>query len=584
MSNRTRLWVPFLLAALAVGCSCKNPKPGAKAAPSAQVAPALAGSKVDSLLKATWQAQGVLPTAAADDRTFIRRATLDMLGVLPTPEEVQTFVADAGADKRARLMDRLLADNRFSERFAAVYTDLLLGESGPKKDVDRAAFRGWLRDQMAARAGWNTIAHEVVAGTGKNSPGGAVRDRLIAAAATVAPKNDDDVHGNVNYMVRFRGAVEDLAGRTSRNFLGVQIQCAQCHDHKTEAWTTAQFKSFAASFIQTRAVPVDDKEKGEVRVLELKDMPKVKLGPKATESQRAIAEAPPRALDGTQLDTRDRRRALADWMVAKQNPTFAKAFVNRTWAHLLGTGFVEPVDDFRPGNKPDLPELLEALADGFVASGYDIRGLYKTICLSEAYQRSAGPPAKLWASFSVRPIGAEVLFDAVVYATGLGPLVEEIAGERAELVRARAKQRFVLVLDVDEDAGTHSFEGSIPHALLLSNGAVTRMGARAIEGGSLLAILRDKGDDNSKLDALYERTLSRKPTQEEREHWKTFLADSMLIKDDAQGKPLNAGRPKDDMLAKLEKRLPSKAKTPKEKAFEDIFWALLNSSEMAMQH
>lgn len=580
MIVRARLWVPVLVAALSAACNCSSSSKPAGTAASAAVAPVVAGSRVDSLLRAAWEKQGITPTAPADDATFLRRATLDLWGALPSPDEIAAFTADAGADKRARLIDRLLGDPRFSERFAAVWTDLLLGEGAPKQGVDRAAFRAWLRQKMEERAPWDSIVREIIAGKGTSSPGGSVKDRAIAAHAPAAEKLDPEVHGNVNYLLRYRGSVEDLTGKTSRAFLGIQIQCAQCHDHKTEAWTTGQFRSLAAAFIQTRAAP-EERDKGEMTVFEVKDAPRAKLGPKATDAMKAIAAAEPRALDGTPLDRDSRREALAAWITAKNNPTFAKAFVNRTWAQLLGAGFVEPVDDFRPGNKADLPELLDALAEGFTGSGHDVRGLLRTICLSEAYQRSAGPEGALWSSFSVRPLPAVVLFDAVVAAAGLGPILEEVMGERAELVRARTRQRFVLVLDVDEDAGTHRFEGSIAHALLLSNGAVTRVAARAVDGGALLAVLRAPGGDDAKIDSLYSMTLSRPPSAEEREKWRRILASEEPA--GAQDRPKAAPR-KGDPLARLEKRLGSRAKTPRERAYEDMFWALLNSSEMAMQH
>ena len=588
MIGRARLWVPVLLAVLGAACSCSSPSKvgsGANSASAVAPTPALPADRVDALLHAAWAKQGLTPSAPADDATFVRRATLDLWGVLPAQEDLRSFLADTAPDKRPRLIDRLLADARFSDRFAVVWTDFLLGEAKPGQGVDRAAFRSWLKKRMDERAPWDSIVREIVSGEGKNSPGGSLKERAIASQAAVSEPLAEGVHGNVNYLLRYRNAVEDLTGKTSRAFLGIQIQCAQCHDHKTEAWTTDQFKSLAAAFIKTRGVPDGAKEKGEMPIVEVKDLPRAKLGPKATDAMKAIAAAPARALDGTSLGDAERRRALADWITAKSNPTFAKAFVNRIWAQLLGSGFVEPIDDFRPGNPAALPELLNALAEGFVASHHDVRGLVRTICLSDAYQRSAGPPGGLWSSFGVRPLPAEVVFDAVVAAAGLGPLVEEIAGEKADQVRARTRQQFVLVLDVDEDAGTRRFEGSIAHALLLSNGVVTRVAARAVEGGALLSVLRMPGGDDAKLDALYTKTVSRLPTTEERARWKAFLADSEKAgaKGDP-GRPATAVKGKADPLGRLEKRLKSRASTDRERAYEDLFWALLNASEMAMQH
>ncbi len=531
------------------------------------------------MLRSAWEKQSVTPSAPVDDATFLRRLTLDLWGVLPAPTEIDVFVKESAADKRVRQIDRMLADPRFAERFAVVWTDILLGEAAPRDGVDRASFRSWLKQRMLDRTPWNVMTREIIAGSGTNSPGGTIKERAIASHAPVAEAYQPDVHGHVNYLLQFKNNVENLTGKTSRAFLGIQIQCAQCHDHKTEAWTMDQFQGLAASFIQTRGVPVEKRDKGEMRVLEVKDTPRAKLGPKATEGMRAIAKVAPRALDGTAFPSESRRKALADWITAKNNPTFAKAFINRVWAQFLGTGFVDPVDDFRPGNKPVVPELLDALADGFVAANYDIRGVYRSVCLSDAYQRSAGPEGKLWSSFAMRPVPAVVLFDVIVNAAGLQPIIEDVLGERAELARARTRQQFVLMLDVDEDTGTHNFEGGIPHALLLANGVVSRVAARAVEGGTLLEILRASDSDDVKIDKLYLRTLSRHPTAEELTQWKQFLDEAPNVAKDS-----SVPKGKKDPLANLDKRLGSKARNARERAYEDLFWALLNSSEMAFQH
>lgn len=584
MLSRTWLFVPLALAGLAAACSGGAAPAAATATPVVAAAPASVAVRLDEILREGWRKQGVTETAAADDATFLRRASMDLLGTLPAPEAIASFVADAGADKRARAIDAMLADPRFSDRFATVWTELLLGEAKMKDGVDRAAFRSWLRARMVERAPWDVIVREIVGGEGRNSPGGAVRERGVAAMSTTVEPEDKGVHGAVNYPLRYRTMVEDLAGKTSRAFLGIQIQCAQCHDHKTESWTTDQFRGFAAAFVKTRAVPDGERDKGEMRLYDVKDLPRAKLGPKAPDSAKAIASVAPRALDGTALDAEHPRKALAAWITGKQNPTFAKAFVNRAWAGLLGSGFVEPVDDLRPGNPAELPEALDLLAADFATGGFDVRRLLRTICLSAAYARGAGPDAKLWASFALTPVPADVLLDAVVSATGLGALVEEIAGERADLVRARTRQRFVLVLDVDEDAGTHRFEGSIAHALLLANGVVTRTGATAVNGGALEKILHGSGSDDDKLDALYLRTLSRKPEAEERARWKAFLDAAGSGPAEAQPAAAAVSAGKADPLAKIAKRLKSKARTAREQAWEDLFWALLNSSEMAFRH
>jgi hypothetical protein len=583
MLSRARLSILLALTlSAAAACSGGASKTAGTAAAASSAAPA-ATPTLDDLLRAAWQKQSITPAAPADDATFLRRASLDLLGALPPPEQVRAFTADPRPDKRSVLVDDMLKDPRFSDRFSAVWTDILLGEPGPKLGVDRAAFRSFLRARLEERAPWDSIARDIVGGEGRNSPGGALRDRAVASMSATAEPEAKGVHGAVNFPLRYRNTVEDLAGKTSRAFLGVQIQCAQCHDHKTEKWTTDQFRGFAAAFIKTRGAPAEGKEKGEMRLFDVEDRPRARLGPKAPDSARAIASVEPRALDGTKLDPDRPRKALAAWIASKDNPWFAKAFVNRVWAGLTGSGFVEPVDDLRPGNPAALPEALDLLANEFVRSGFDVRRLVRAICLSEAYQRSAGPAAELWSSFALRPLPADVLLDGIVSAAGLGPLLEDVAGERADVIRARTRQRFVLVLDVDEDAGTHRFEGSIAHALLLSNGSVARVAATAVEGSALEKIVHGPGSDDDKIAEMYLRALSRRPTSEELAHWKRFLDEASASGADSGAAPAPAPG-KADPLGRLAKRLKSKARTARERAYEDIFWAMLNSSEMAFRH
>jgi hypothetical protein len=207
----------------------------------------------------------------------------------------------------------------------------------------------------------------------------------MAAAIGAAGAEDAGVNGAVNWLLQFKRSTEDLAGATSRTFLGVQIQCAQCHDHKTETWTTTDFRRFAAAFARTRVRPADDKEKGMMRSFEVADVDTARPGRKATAEQREIASLTPAALDGTVLAGEAPRAELAAWMTGQTNPWFAKAIVNRTWALLLGHGFVEPVDDLRPSNDPRAAPALDAIAADFAAHKYDLKHLLRVICGTRAY-------------------------------------------------------------------------------------------------------------------------------------------------------------------------------------------------------
>jgi hypothetical protein len=250
-----RTWPSLILVALSAcagsGISPEPPTAPKTAAPITASATDI-GDRVDALLEAEWKASGVSPAGPASDAQFFRRAYLDLAGTLPPPEAVTAFLADTSPDKRARAVDALLASPRYAERWAAYWEEVLLRDSAKENIVDRAALRAWLRARFAENAPWDRVARDLVTATGKSSPGGSARERRMAAAIDAAGAEDAGVNGAVNWLLQFKRSTEDLAGATSRTFLGVQIQCAQCHDHKTEKWTTTDFRRFAAAFARTR--------------------------------------------------------------------------------------------------------------------------------------------------------------------------------------------------------------------------------------------------------------------------------------------------------------------------------------------
>ena len=535
---------------------------------------------IDAALRAEWKKQGATPAPPADDATFLRRIHLDLNGDLPAPDEVLAFVADRSPGKRARAVDALLERPRFAERWADYWDGVLMGRLGRAPLVDRGAFRRWLRGRFARNAPWNEIVTDLVTATGVSSPGGPRRPWGSADAS-----DDEDVNGAVNWILRYARTPEDLAGTTSRVFLGVQIQCAQCHDHKTEAWTQEDFRRFTAAYMRVRPVPVDRaKDKGELRRVALEDVerPFLGRGKNARPELGEIAALEPRALDGTPLATGpDRRRSLAAWIVDPKNPWFARAIVNRMWALMLGKGFVEPIDDLRPSTPGLLPEVQRRLEADFVAHGYDLRHLLRTICATEAYQLSSGPAAGSagapWARFPLKPLAPEVLVDVLVQATGIEPVLEDVAGDDLERLRFRIRQEASFVFEVDEEAESADYEGTIPQALMLQNGPLAA-GASAIPGAALDEVLALPGTDADKIRALYLRTLSREPSAAELARWTAFVHAPRDVV--APGAPRGGA----GLGKKLGKRLASRATTAEAQAYEDLLWALINSSELAFNH
>jgi hypothetical protein len=564
-------------------------------APAPSGPPLLTAADLDVRIASIWQKANVTPTAAADDATWLRRAWLDVAGTIPPPATVRRFLTDAAPDKRVRATEELLASPEWADHWAAYWDDELMGRNARGQDVDRDAFRAWLHDEFAVNTPWNRIAADLLTATGINTERGAV-----------------------NWTLKYQESPQDLAGAASRTLLGVQIQCAQCHDHKTEKWTQKDFQRFAAAFVRTRVAPVDDDadamapppkrpgQRAKIKRVELRDLGRpaprfAKMGDLAP-----ILGAEPTALDGTALGVGDAvRGAMARWMTAPENPWFARAFVNRLWGHFLGRGFVDPVDDLRPSNAPAAPELFDALATDFVKSDYDIKHLVRIIVGSTAYARSAAPldPAtrsadpdqKLWERFRVTPLGPDELLDALIAATDLDAIVRGTPKLDLDQVRAKVRQRYSFLFDVDEDVDQSDYEGTVSQALTLLNGSVVQAGASILPGSALAEVLAMQGDDGARIDELYVRCLSRRAAPDEIESWLRFLdaaSDLAPPSSPTQGPPQDAGAkapaaaPKEqpDPLRGLDRRAGRQRTSARVRAWEDMVWALLNSSEFVFNH
>lgn len=588
---------------------------------------------VDSMIRAEWKKAGVVPAPPVDDARFLRRVYLDITGTIPTPDAVKAFLADKSPDKRARAVDALLASPKYADEWTSYWDSVLIGR-GPVKSalLDRVAWKEWLHEQFAKNAPWNKFVYDLITATGVNSTGGSYAkiagfktpaDRQMEAQAMQEPasdgflNSDGKVNGAVNWFTKFQNNVADMSGQASKIFLGVQIQCAQCHDHKTEKWKQDDFRRFAACFVATRARPVGTMEKGKLRRVELFDVPRVPRRPanRKNDNTQYIA-ATPSALDGTDFsDSRNRRAALAQWMTAPENPWFAEAIVNRMWSHFMGRGFVEPIDDFRPSNPAVMPDLLKKLADDFVAHDYDLKRLIRTITATKVYQLSsqpagkADPENKLWARYRLKPMGPDELMDSLVTATDLGPVLERISGGNLDNLKALIARQFTFLFDVDEEFEQKDFEGTIPQALLLLNGNITNRSVTPIPGTALAQVLATPGGDKEKIESLYLRTVSRMPTAQETAKWTQFVntpRDVVLNGEPAPApqRPLNrrealrqrrqmqaqmaAARKRrnggPDPLARFANRLNVASNDAKTQAYEDLFWALLNSSEFMFNH
>ncbi|MBQ18003.1 MAG: S-layer protein [Planctomycetaceae bacterium] len=359
--------------------------------------PAAAGSTpVDRFLVAGWSRLGILPSPEVDDATLIRRLTLDICGTLPTVEEVREYLADRRPDKRSRLVNRLLDRPGYAAYFAMKWADILQnrgkGYSTGKQRAGTALFAGWIRDSLAANKPYNQFVAEILTATGsqrENPP-------------TVWYRQ---VRTSVDY-------VESVA----QAFLGVRIQCAQCHHHPFERWSQADYYGLAAVFARVgRKGGFADAEVPTNQVIYVKSTG-------AVQHPRTGRVIPPRPLGGPDFDLTpfdDPRQRLVGWLSGPGNPFFARTLVNRMWGHFLGRGIIPPIDDARASNPPSNPELLEWLTRDFIESGFDLKHVIRQIVNCRAYRLSSLPNAsngldtQFFARFYPRRLAAEVLLDGI---------------------------------------------------------------------------------------------------------------------------------------------------------------------------
>jgi hypothetical protein len=596
----------------------------------AQLTPA----DIDKAIRAEWKKEKITPAPLTDDARFLRRIYLDIAGTLPPPEEVTAFLENKSKYKRLEAINKLLESPRYVQYWTNYWDDVLLGKQVRAAVVDRVAFKEWLTEQFRKNTPYNKFVYELLTATGQNSPGGGYGRAVglknpppgmameMEAGAASDAKPNARINGAVNWYLKYAQTPADFSGNVSRIFLGVQIQCAQCHDHKTEKWTQEDFRRFTSCFMQTRPIPLDmGRDVKGIRRLEVRDInsPFLRRRPlrnngKVKEDGRAeYANAIPAALDGADFsDSPNRRQALAAWITNEKNPWFAKAIVNRMWGHFMGRGFVDPVDDFRESNPTTMPALLDRLAQDFTEQNYDLKHLIRTICSTRTYQL-APSAAKgddhnntLWARYRLKPMGPDVLLDSLIQATGMNNMLEN---ERLEAIRFAIRRQFVFLFDVDEETEQKEFEGTISQALLLLNGSLISRGTSLIPGMALAETMQISGDDKEKITALYLRTLSRKPTAKELAYWEQFVnAPREVVQTDtptalplrgragnrlpqagkaASGNPNQLFRRRNmgaDPLGRFAAPLNRVPPTPKQQAYEDVFWALLNSSEFIFNH
>jgi hypothetical protein len=496
---------------------------------------ALEPGEIDRLIAKELQQDKIEPAALTTDEQFIRRVTLDLTGQLPLPADVSEFVADPSPSKRAQLIDKLLASEEFAQHWARYWRDVVTARlTEPRFKGLSVTFEKWLTEELKKNASWGEIARAIITASGE------------------LRFDEPDKNGAAFFLAAHRGpdAPNEQAAETSRIFMGIQIQCAQCHDHPSDQWKRVQFHELAGYFARLQERPLRTAGKQGIELISSAkgehEMPS-KEDPKkglVTHPQFLNGHSP-----GQNQTDEARRKSLADDIVNKNNYWFAGAYVNRIWGELMGQSFYQPVDDMGPKKEAVFTSVLTRLTGSFRASNYDIKGLFRDIMNSQTYQRqirlgeSTDQHLHFAAAYPTR-LRADALWDSLVSVLGsLGPKLPDDGKPRP--FRPGLEGQFKAEFDFDPSLKPDEVEGSITQVLLMMNNPTINQRIRA-QGTNLLGrILTAYPDNEDALRMVYLRALARKPTDREMDKCRQYVEKN-----------------------------PNRAE-----GFEDILWALLNSTE-----
>ncbi len=493
-------------------------------------APKVQGDYIDQLVGKKLIQLRILPSDKCSDQEFIRRATIDITGLLPTEEEYKKFVNDPAPDKRSALIDQLLDRKEFSEIWAMKFAQLLMIKSTNQVSYKSAfLYASWLTDKFARNVPIDQMVRELLTSTGGT----------FSSPAT-------------NFYEIERDTLK-RSENVAQVFMGIRTQCAQCHNHPFDRWTMNDYYGFASFFSQVGRKNAEDYREqiiynrfsGEVNHLVTKK------------------PVPPKFLGGESPQTKgkDRRAVLAQWLTSPDNPYFARSIANRVWAHYMGVGLVDQVDDIRVSNPPSNPELFDKLGEKLVEYEFDFRRLVRDICNSDAYQRSSltnetnAHDHRNYAHAVIRRIPAESMLDCICQVTQAPDKFKGLpVGARAVQIADGTTSNYFLTTFGRSPRATvcdceATTEPSLSQALHLLNGSTV---SNKIAAGKVVQkwVKEEKLEPSQVIERIYVRSLSRQPTTQERE----------------------------SLLASVGKAENQTA------ALEDVFWAVLNSREFVFNH
>lgn len=536
--------------------------PRAVSSPAPTGVPKLQPGEIDLLLERELANAKVPLSPLTNDHDFVRRVCLDVTGKLPTPQQLDEFASDTDPQKRSKLIDKLLTSDDYAGNWARYWRDVIGYHAiDPRARIAAKGFEDWLSDQLKRNVHWDQIAEELITATGSVNEDG--RTYLIFA------------------QFDMENTPVNLASELTRVFMGIQVACAQCHDHPYDQWKREQFHETAAFFARTivRRENGGDPRSFVVTSLEdaFGDRPFAKAVakkgmPRGREHQMPDANDPekkttmhPKFLLGQEtphgISDKERREYFVDFLTDRNNYWFARAYVNRIWGELMGEGFYEPVDDLGPERNPRFPMILNRIAAEWRTSDYDVRWLFRTILNTRAYQRQIRPrdpsvESPPFAAMCATRLRDEQIFDSLTYALGLnesqlnrmvgrtGP-PGKVAGGMARAGVSPARAAYIQNFGVDPSLSKGDVLGTIASALLIMNGAFNQ--ALNARGDTLLGrMLPVFDDDDEVIRLLYKRTLARAPSDRELATAKAYI----------------------------------KEVGDRHEAFEDLLWCLVNSTEM----
>ena len=518
----------------------------APAALAAEPDPTALAARIDKQIAAAWGSV-VTPAPRADDAEFFRRVHLDLAGRIPSVTEVRDFLDDDRPEKRRLWVERILqADpddpsyrDAYAAHFANVWRAALLAQTNIQAQIQQPALEAWLRQRLKTNAGYDRLVRELLTQTGVGNPG-----LPVAVGGGGTPEGSPAA-----FFAASEFRPENLAGTTARLFLGVSLDCAQCHDHPFAKWTRNEFWEYAAFFTDMPQTPRPAGADGRTAPL-----PRGQIKMMGTDK---LVSA--KFLDGKEPAWKDTgtRPTLVEWMTAADNPFFARAAVNRTWALFFGLPLVNQADDSDTPPPQAHQELLDEMARAFAANGFDTKFLIRAITASETYQRTsrATHPSqkdpRQFARMPLRGLSPEQIFDSLAVATeyqeagGADPRVNFIGGPQT------ARGQFLAKFP-NQDQAT-DYQTSILQALYLMNNGFVADRTSPQKNRTLATLAAQRTGTARKVESLYLVVLSRKPRPEESERFVKYV---------------DAGGATSDPAA----------------ALADVFWVLLNSPEFLLNH